>query len=99
MGTMFTKFSKEAEPRPWEHCPAGVEDQSRWSKKCKEWCKELKSDKKWSDYSIRTHLKCPKCGFTFIYRTTNWSMSSSADVINYGVCANVDCKHEWDELS
>ena len=44
-------------------------------------------------------INCEKCNFSRILRTSNFSMRASADVYNYGVCCNPDCKHEWEEVS
>lgn len=86
------------EEKPWHpsHCPE-AEDPAEWSLRCRAWCEAIQTDDKYKRYSIRTHLHCERCGFSFLYRTTNYSMRSSADVKNFGVCANPCCKHEWSE--
>mmetsp|Transcript_4412 Transcript_4412/g.8871 ORF Transcript_4412/g.8871 Transcript_4412/m.8871 type:complete len:142 (+) Transcript_4412:46-471(+) len=66
-----------------------------WSAQCKARCQEVESP----DMSLRTHISCPKCRFKFIYRTSNYSLRSSSDVVNYGACANPLCKHKWEEWS
>ena len=92
---------RKVEDTPWDvsHCPKDVPDKDDWSRKCKVWCEELDGKYgKWTQYSLRTYGYCEKCEFPFFYRTSNYSMRSSADVMNYSVCANYLCKHEWDEL-
>ena len=69
-----------------------------WSKRTKDWCKELKTDSKWNDYSLRDG-DCSKCGFKFYYRTSYYSLRSSSDVTNYNICANADCKEKWEDFS
>lgn len=71
------------------------EDPAAWSARTRAWCEQISDD----DYSLRTHLQCSHCRFSFIYRTTNYSMSSSSDVQNWAICAEPDCRHQWTEWS
>ncbi len=83
---------------PWNisNCPSSVNDKEDWAKRCRNFCTESSQRK---GFSLRTHLKCSKCGFGFIYRTSNYSLSHSADITNYGICCNPDCRYEWEEYS
>jgi hypothetical protein len=85
---------------PWhpDNAPPGETDPEVWSRRCQSWCTSLPAAPSHSsDYTLRTHLKCPRCGFGFIYRTSNFSLRSSSDVTNYGICANPSCAHRWIE--
>ncbi len=83
---------------PWhrKNCPRGVKDKQGWSVQAEQWYHQL-DDK--TGYTIRTHMKCPACRFRFIFRTSNYSMSSTADVTNFGICCNPACRHRWEEYS
>lgn len=84
---------------PWhpKNCPRGEPDRDAWSKACREWCAQFPGGDRMGDFTLRTHLKCPRCKFRFIYRTSYWAMRTSSDVQNFGKCANPSCKHSWDE--
>ncbi|MDX1959695.1 MAG: hypothetical protein SFU98_14055 [Leptospiraceae bacterium] len=86
----------KAEPWNITNCPDTVQNKEDWSKRCKEWTEELETKK---EFSIRTHYPCPKCRFLFLFRTSYYSLSHTADITNYGICCNPDCKHEWKEYS
>jgi len=83
---------------PWhpEHCPRRLKRVVQWSLRCRERCTMLAG---WNGYAMRSHVPCPKCKFRFIWRTSTYSLSSSADVRNYGACANPSCRHTWVDWS
>ncbi|HMV80175.1 MAG TPA: hypothetical protein PK683_16170 [Leptospiraceae bacterium] len=83
---------------PWNisNCPKKTKDREDWVKRCRSWCGQISNR---NGFSLKTHYDCPKCGFGYIYRTGNYSLSSSADVENTAVCCNPDCRYEWNEYS
>ena len=89
------------EKDPWaiENCPHDIVDKEKWAKDCEKWCTRLFNMKKYEDYWLRDHLECPQCSFGYVLRTSNYSMRSSSDVKNNGVCCNPVCKHRWEETS
>ena len=74
-------------------------NQEDWEEKLESWCTTLCEDPKYSAYVVREDLPCKKCNFGITMRTMNWSRKASADVYNYGICCNPDCKHELEEYS
>lgn len=92
-------MSSEAPERtPWHPANQRARSQdpadSSWSDRCRAWCDRFGPG---TDYSLRTHLKCPRCGFGFVYRTSYYHLGSDADVQNFAACADPDCQHTWDE--
>lgn len=86
----------DAKRTPWhpDHCPSKAVDIVDWVERCQAWCATLSKRKA---YDMRTHLKCGKCKFGFVYRTSYYHLGSDSDVQNFGICCNPDCKYEWDE--
>lgn len=88
---------------PWhpQNCPkestSKGEPAEAWSSRCRQWCEQLKKEK--PDQTLRTHIQCERCQFSFVVRTSYYSMRSSADVYNYGTCCNPDCRYTWEEYS
>jgi hypothetical protein len=96
----FERHLRQQDPAyvPWHVANAtrrGRDDPVGWSARTRAWCEQTGG----GGFSLRTHLRCPRCRFPFIYRTSNYSLSSSADVQNWGSCADPDCRHSWTEWS
>mmetsp|Transcript_16712 Transcript_16712/g.33400 ORF Transcript_16712/g.33400 Transcript_16712/m.33400 type:complete len:154 (+) Transcript_16712:60-521(+) len=70
-----------------------------WSKQCQARCQQLQGGKVHGGMGLRTHLQCPRCAFKFIYRTGNYSLRATSDVVNHGACPNPLCQHEWTQRS
>ena len=86
--------------KPWNvsNCPPKVKDKADWSKRTEEWIKELNTGEEWREYSIRDD-GCSQCKFKYYYRTSYYSLRVSADVTNYNIFANPDCKEKWEDFS
>lgn len=91
------EWNREVTPWHPDNCPADVADREAWSARCRAWCEAVNVNE--PAQSLRTHLRCKKCGFGFLVRTSNYSLRTSADVYNYSTCCNPDCRATETEVS